>query len=294
MKHNFMKHLRFFFLLLFSVHIHNASSMQIDVEDVEQVRDQDLDIQNYRNEFLLKLTCLPCFDDWFYGNSVQDRIVFKKYYEEIAEELINSGDFEEKYNTLPDNYFSKVILNKVYYRQHQEFIDCPEIELDLSDGVVSTVVEDIFIDDYAAELVLEVLAELRDPEQVECLFLDKTKVTKLPENLYLFPNLSNITITNSNLSEVSTEICNSKMLEEIDFSYNPIKELPENIGQLENLKCLHLKQTCITEDEENRLREIFSDTSIQVSSVDSIVFNACFSRRGWFDKLSDILFPAIF
>ena len=268
MKHNFMKHIRFFFLLLFSVYIHNASSMPIDIEDVEQVGYQNLneffDDQNPMTQFLFKLISSTCFDDWFYGNNFQDRILRKKDYENIAEGLICLENFEEIYQTLPGNYFSKVILEKVYYRKYQKFIDNTEIKLDLSDGMISIVGRGLFIDNYAVELVLEVYSELIDPEQVECLFLDKTRVTKLPENLYLFPNLSSITVRSSNLSEVSPEICNLEMLEEIDFSCNPIKRFPENIDQIENLESLCLNYTHITEDEKNRLRRIFPDASIQI------------------------------
>ena len=286
-----MKHIRFFFLLLFLVYTHNASSMQIDIEDVEQVRYQNFD--EFFNIQVLNMIYLPCFDDWFYSSSIQDRISLKKDYEELARNFIRLENFEEIYLTLPSNYFSKVILNKVYYIKHQRFLDninYPKTELedllscydfninhlDLDYGAISIVGRNIIfdhymehrdadLDNYVVELILEIVAKLRDKKQIESLFLNATVVTKLPENLYLFPNIIELTIINSKLMEVSPEICNLKKLKEITFSFNPIEELPENIGQLENLESLSLSSTYIKEDEENRLRRILPDVLLHIS-----------------------------
>ena len=165
-----MKHIRFSFLLFFLLYTHNASSMQIDIEDVEQFRYQNFDEwfagQNSRIQFLFELTSLQLFDEWFYANSYQDRILRKKSYEKIAEELIRLEDFEKIYLTLPVNYFSKVILNKVYYRQYRKFldnIDCTEMrQVFLTTLHNSGINISLFVDNYTYQLLLEVMKELSD------------------------------------------------------------------------------------------------------------------------------------
>ena len=275
-----MKHLRFFFLLLFLVNVHDVFSMQIDAEDIEQVRYQNYD--EFFNIQVLNMIYLPGFDEWFYSSSIQDRISLKKDYEEFAKNFIRLENFEEIYQTLPNNYFSKVILNKVYYIKHQRFLDNinytkTKLEdllfshdlyinhFDLGYRAISIVGRNVVADNYTVELILEIVAKLRDKKQIGSLFLNETVVTKLPENLYLFPNIIELTIINSNLMEVSSEICNLKKLKEIDFSFNPIEEFPGNINQLENLKFLYLYSTHIKEDEANRLRIILPDVLIQIS-----------------------------
>jgi len=64
---------------------------------------------------------------------------------------------------------------------------------------------------------------------------------KFPKAVYLMPNLKRITATTAGIKRISSKIKNLTKLEYLDLEQNyDLKKLPENIGDLKNLKTLNL------------------------------------------------------
>lgn len=199
------------------------------------------------------------FDKNFYAQPVDQRIKFKLDLEEIATKMVNSKKFEDLYIIIPENYFKLVTINKIYYKKYKKTLykqnnKKHNLEVIISEKiknldylknqikklVISFDYKNTIIDNYSAELILELLAEDKKfNNNIISFFANNTSLTKIPENLYKFPNLKNIIILNSNISEIPSEICGFTSLTTLNLSYNPITKFGENIEEtfpyLENL-----------------------------------------------------------
>ena len=106
-------------------------------------------------------------------------------------------------------------------------------------------------------------AAKRDPITVEYLILQKKKMTKYPDSLFIFQNLLELDLSKNKidligpeigelpplfklnlhgneLSRIPPQIGKVKSLRELDLSKNKIKFLPETIGELQDLEVLRV------------------------------------------------------
>jgi len=86
---------------------------------------------------------------------------------------------------------------------------------------------------------------LKNPEKVYKLNLRKTKLKKVPNEVYTLINLQVLNISKNKLVEIPKEIIALKNLEVLDVSANDIDTLYPEIGQLVNIRKLILNQNVI-------------------------------------------------
>ena len=63
----------------------------------------------------------------------------------------------------------------------------------------------------------------------------------LPEEVFKFPNLQELNISNNKIKELPLKLYKLKYLQILDISFNPITELPSEISGLKNLKKLNAR-----------------------------------------------------
>lgn len=72
------------------------------------------------------------------------------------------------------------------------------------------------------------------------LSLKKSKLTKLPEEIYKFTNLRYLDVSGNQLKEIPVELANLKHLQYLDFSDNLLTKVPKEIGEFDSLTVLIL------------------------------------------------------
>lgn len=84
---------------------------------------------------------------------------------------------------------------------------------------------------------------LQNPQKVYKLVLKKSKLKRLPPELFKLVNLKYLDVSKNKLLEVPKEIASLKNLEYLDLSKNKLTTLPPEIGELKNLHILMIGET---------------------------------------------------
>lgn len=93
---------------------------------------------------------------------------------------------------------------------------------------------------------LEQIAKVK-PDSIVELNLNSRDLNSIPEIVMKFSSLKRLNINSNKISVIDTELLNKlSQLEEINFSYNDIREIPEAFSKLHNLKLLDLSANPIT------------------------------------------------
>ncbi|MEO0312629.1 MAG: hypothetical protein RIQ89_2286 [Bacteroidota bacterium] len=84
-----------------------------------------------------------------------------------------------------------------------------------------------------------------NPENVFRINLSKTKLDKIPDEIFQFTKLRSLILSKNNISILEESIVKLSALEELDLSNNELQELPLGICQLQNLKVLKLNRNLL-------------------------------------------------
>lgn len=79
---------------------------------------------------------------------------------------------------------------------------------------------------------------LKEPYKVYRLHLNKKKLEKFPEGIFLLPNLQELDLSKNRLTELHDSLGKLSRLQILNVSGNDLEVFPKSIGQLQNLKKL--------------------------------------------------------
>lgn len=82
----------------------------------------------------------------------------------------------------------------------------------------------------------------QNPLKVYKLNLKKSKLSKIPEEVYQFKNLNSLDLSKNKLKEFPKRIGEFKYLQELNLSVNKIEIVTEELGQLVHLKKFEINQ----------------------------------------------------
>jgi Leucine-rich repeat (LRR) protein len=81
---------------------------------------------------------------------------------------------------------------------------------------------------------------LKTPKAIRRLDLSKTKLKKIPAEVFELYNLEELMLSKNQITEIPADIKKLKKLRVLDISKNKLEELPKEIGTLKNLEKLDL------------------------------------------------------
>ncbi len=76
---------------------------------------------------------------------------------------------------------------------------------------------------------------LENPDSVQALYLNYTKLNLVPVEIKKFKNLIILGLEINNIKEIPDFVFNLTKLQELGFSHNQISKIPDDIGHLKNL-----------------------------------------------------------
>lgn len=103
----------------------------------------------------------------------------------------------------------------------------------------------------------------KEPLKVEILLLQKEKLGRLPDSLFIFENLRQLDLSKNRIDLLGQELGDLSSLEKLDLSKNEIRIIPPQIGKLTLLRELNLEKNNILELPE----EIGNLTKLEVLSI---------------------------
>ncbi len=98
----------------------------------------------------------------------------------------------------------------------------------------------------AKKIYTSIEQALKNPQQVYRLHLKNKKLTKVPDEIYLFPNLNELVLSKNKITAILARIEELENLQILDLSQNKLYTLPDEIGHLTNLRKLILNRNDIT------------------------------------------------
>jgi Leucine-rich repeat (LRR) protein len=85
------------------------------------------------------------------------------------------------------------------------------------------------------------LNRLTEPENVEVLYLNDSKLEELPKNIGKFNNITSLYLGDNKLYDLPHQLYYLHKLETLDLRNNELEEISSEIGHLKNLKRLDLR-----------------------------------------------------
>jgi Leucine-rich repeat (LRR) protein len=103
-------------------------------------------------------------------------------------------------------------------------------------------------------------------DSLEYLDLSKNRFTEIPAVVFEIKSLIHLSLSDNKIENLSSEIENLTNIEIINLNDNPLKTLPiEALKKLKHLKQISLIDTKISEEEQNRLKQLLPNCDLNFS-----------------------------